>query len=111
MRPEKLYLTDIFEAILAINQFCKNIRFNEFKGNDMLRSAVLQKLIVVGEAANHLPENFCAEYAEIPWVDMINFRNFAVHSYFAVNWKIVWDTVKKDLPPIEKQIERLMEDI
>jgi hypothetical protein len=50
----------------------------------MLRSAVLQKLIIIGEAAAHLPANFCLQNPRIPWVDMINFRNFAVQE--PVSW-------------------------
>jgi uncharacterized protein with HEPN domain len=109
MRPEQLYLTDILEAAMSIAAFCKGVRFNQFEGNDMLRSAVLQKLIVIGEAATHLPDKFCMQNPKIPWMDMINFRNFAVHEYFSVNWRIVWDTAIDDIPPIEKQIEKLLE--
>jgi len=109
MRPEQLYLTDILEAARSIAAFCKDVRFEQFEGNDMLRSAVLQKLIVIGEAAAHLPEKYSVKHPKIPWTDMINFRNFAVHEYFSVNWRIVWDTAIGDIPPIEKQIKKLLE--
>jgi uncharacterized protein with HEPN domain len=108
MRPEQLYLTDILEAAQAIATFCAQVRFDQFEGNDMLRSAVLQKLIVIGEAVTHLPDKFCRQHPEIPWLDMINFRNFAVHEYFAVNWHIVWDTAIEDIPPLEEQIKELL---
>jgi uncharacterized protein with HEPN domain len=108
MRPEELYLTDILEAAHAIAVFCKDARFDQFEGNDMLRSAVLQKLSVIGEAAAHLPDTFCLQNPKVPWVDMIAFRNFAVHEYFSVNWHIVWDTAIEDIPPIEKQIAKLV---
>ncbi len=42
---------------------------------------------------------------------MINFRNFAVHEYFSVNWRIVWDTAIGYIPPIEKQIAKLLEKL
>ena len=58
MRPEQLYLTDVLDAARAIATFCKDVRFEQFEGNDMLRSAVLQKLIVIGAAAAHLPDKF-----------------------------------------------------
>ena len=110
MRPEQLYLTDILDAARSIASFCKDVHFEQFEGNDMLRSAVLQKLIVIGEAAAHLPDKFCFQNPKIPWVDMINFRNFAVHEYFSVNWRIVWDTTIEDIPPIEKRIGKLLEE-
>ncbi len=109
MRRETLYLMDILEAARSISAFCKDVRFEQFEGNDMLRSAVLQKLIVIGEAAAHLSESLCKHNPEIPWVDVVNFRNFAVHEYFSVDWKIVWDTATGDVPPIEKQIAKLVE--
>jgi uncharacterized protein with HEPN domain len=109
MRPEKLYLADILEAAQAIAKFCDAFTFEQFEGNDMLRSAVLQKLIVVGEAATRMPGSFCLQHPEIPWADMINFRNFAVHEYFSVNWQIVWDTAREDIPLIEEQIKKLLE--
>ena len=58
LRLEELYLTDILEAARAIAVFCRDARFDQFEGNDMLRSTVLQKLIVIGEAAAHLPDTF-----------------------------------------------------
>ena len=109
MRPEQLYLTDILEASRAIVTFCADVHFEQFEGNDMLRSAVLQKLIVIGEAVARLPKKFYRQHPEIPWVDMINFRNFAVHEYFAVNWQIVWDTATEDVPSLEVQINELLE--
>ena len=50
MRPEELYLTDIVEACKAIQAFCKDVPFIEFSKDDMRRSAVMQKLIIIGEA-------------------------------------------------------------
>jgi uncharacterized protein with HEPN domain len=109
MRPEKLYLSDILEAIRAITIFSTNVKFSQFEGNDMLRSAILQKLSIIGEAAARLPDDFYTRYPDIPWLDMINFRNIAVHEYFAVNWEIVWDTAVEDIPPLEEKIRKILE--
>ncbi|MHB8776710.1 MAG: HepT-like ribonuclease domain-containing protein [Anaerolineales bacterium] len=58
MRHEKLYLTDIVEAARAIEKFIMGEDFNEFEQNEMMNSAVLQKLAVIGEAASKLPKEF-----------------------------------------------------
>ena len=62
--------------------------FDEFEQNEMMNSAVLQKLTVIGEAASRLPKEFTIRLPEIPWVDIIAFRNIAVHEYFAIRWDI-----------------------
>lgn len=51
MRREGLYLTDMVEAADAISQFLLDVEQDAFSQNDLLRSAVLQKLIIIGEGA------------------------------------------------------------
>ena len=55
MRREALYLTDIVEAADAIHRFIKGFQCDDLLDNELRQSAVLQKLIVIGEAAARLP--------------------------------------------------------
>jgi len=86
MRPEKLYLTDIVEAAHSLAKFVQGANLGEFEKNEMMNSAVLQKLTVIGEAASRLPKEFTSRFPEIPWVDIVGFRNIAVHEYFSIRW-------------------------
>jgi uncharacterized protein with HEPN domain len=110
MRPEKLYLTDIVEAAEAIERFLMGDSFQEFEQNEMMNSAVLQKLTVIGEAAAHLPKEFTKRFPEVPWVDIISFRNIAVHEYFAVRWDIVWVAATEEVPVLKEQVEKILQD-
>jgi len=38
-------------------------------------------------------------------------RDKLIHQYFGVDLKIVWDTIKNDLPILEKQITEILEEI
>jgi uncharacterized protein with HEPN domain len=108
MRPERLYLSDIVEAIDAIDQFLGGLAEAEFLANDLVRSAVLQKLTVIGEAAARLPTEFCQRHPEIPWRDIVAFRNIAVHAYFAVEWSIVWVAATSDAPALRDQVRQIL---
>jgi len=110
MRPEKLYLTDILEAAQAIERFVMGEDFNEFEQNEMMNSAVLQKLTVIGEAASRLPKEFTNRFSEIPWVDIIGFRNIAVHEYFAIRWDIAWVAATEEVSILKEQIEKILRD-
>ena len=46
MRREELYLTDIIEAADAIQRFLVDVGQNTFLRNELLQSAVLQKLMI-----------------------------------------------------------------
>lgn len=104
MRPEKLYLIDIIEAADAIERFCESINEDEFLQDELRQSAVLQKLIVIGEAAAHLPRDFRQRHVDIEWEDIVGFRNLAIHEYFAILWQIVWNTAFHDVPELRRKI-------
>ena len=65
MRREELYLTDIIEAADAIQRFLKDVEQNAFLQNELLQSAVLQKLMIIGEVASRIPKEFRDSHPEI----------------------------------------------
>lgn len=82
MRSEWLYLADIDEAISTVGRWmdgCDEVRFLQ---DELLQSAVLQKLSLIGEAAARLSIATLAQAPHIPWKEIIGFRNVAVHAYF-----------------------------
>ena len=110
MRSDKLYLLDIVEAAGAIARFCEQVDEEMFMRDELRQSAVLQKLIVIGEAAARLSNEFQASHNEIEWVDIIGFRNIAVHEYFAVLWQIVWNTALQDIPDLRQRVLFILAD-
>lgn len=79
-----------------------------FLQDDLLRSAVLQKLSIIGEAASRLSSEFRDRHAEIEWADIIGFRNIAIHAYFAVDWSIVWFTATKEVPELREKLADIL---
>jgi len=75
MRRESLYLNDIVEAADHIAEFISGANFAAFQKSEMLRSAVVQKLAVIGEAAARLSEDLKARHPHIPWPQIVAFRN------------------------------------
>jgi uncharacterized protein with HEPN domain len=76
----------------------------------MLNSAVLQKLTVIGEAAARLPKEFTSRFPNIPWADIVGFRNIAVHEYFAIRWDMVWIAASEEAPALREQIEKVLRE-
>lgn len=58
MRSEELYLTDIVDAADAIARFVHGVEREDFCHDELRQSAILQKLIIIGEAAARLPREF-----------------------------------------------------
>lgn len=108
MRRDELYLRDIVEAADAIAGFVEGVNRKRFIGEDLLRSGVLQKLIVIGEAAANLSPELKARYPDTPWADIVAFRNIAVHAYFSVDWSIVWVAATEEAPELAEQVRDIL---
>ena len=98
MRTEALYLDDILDAADGIARFLHDLEQETFLSDELCQSAVLQKLIVIGEAASRLSVEFRTRHAQIEWPDIVGLRNIAVHQYFGVSWETVWNTATQDVP-------------
>jgi uncharacterized protein with HEPN domain len=64
--------------------------------------------IIIGEAANQIPEEVEEKYITIPWTLMRAMRNCIAHVYFKVDGKLMWDTIQNDLPPLIPELEKLL---
>jgi uncharacterized protein with HEPN domain len=108
MRTEKLYLTDIVEAADAIARFLRDIEMEDFLNDELRQSAVLQKLMVIGEASSHLSEELRSRHAQVKWRSAIGLRNLAIHEYFGVTWETVWITATQDVPLFRQQVADIL---
>jgi hypothetical protein len=46
-----------------------------------------------------------ANYPTVAWREMSDIRNKIIHHYFGVDYDIVWDTVKNNIPELKDWIE------
>jgi uncharacterized protein with HEPN domain len=83
---------------------------DDFLDDDLTRSAVLQKLTEIGEAAAKLPDGLRQRHPAVDWVAIIGFRNRAVHAYFAIDWSIVWVAATQETPVLARQVESILAD-
>ena len=108
MRSDDLYLSDIVQAADSIMRFVEGLDEDRFIGDDLVRSAVLHKLTVIGEAAARVSSELKQSHPGIPWVDIVGFRNIAVHAYFSVDWRLVWNAAASDSPMLKRDIEAIV---
>ena len=106
-RSLNLRISDIINAIQRILEYVEGMPFDQFADDQKTIDAVVRNFIVIGEAASHLPEEFIERHSELPWREMRDMRNIVVHEYFGVDTLILWDTVKKNLPPVLPLLKQL----
>ncbi len=108
-RNIKLYLQDIWESIIAIEEYTRNISEEEFYKNRQIQDAVIRRLEVIGEAVKNIDEDFRSKFLRIPWKRIAGMRDIITHKYFGVKLERVWDVVKKDLPDLKENFRIIKE--
>jgi uncharacterized protein with HEPN domain len=101
-------LTDIIDAIRKIGTYVGDLDFDAFQRDEKTIDAVIRNFIVIGEAARNIPEKVTEEYPAVPWRLMADMRNFAVHEYWGVELRTIWETIQKDLPPLAEALDEIL---
>jgi uncharacterized protein with HEPN domain len=60
-------IRDILDAIAEIQQFTRGMDYESFKEDDKSIRAVEMNFIIIGEAANQIPEEIEEKHTAIPW--------------------------------------------
>jgi len=109
-RHWRLRVTDILECVASSEEYARGLEFEAFSQDSRTVKAVIRDLTVIGDAAAAIPEGLIDRHPEVPWADMRDMRNVVVHEYFGVDLRIVWDTLRNNLPSLVAPLTRVLQD-
>jgi uncharacterized protein with HEPN domain len=108
-RDIRLYLEDIDESIKAINDYVKDMDFDDFISDRKTYSATIREFEIIGEAVGCIMD-YVKQDNSVEWQDIKDFRNLLIHEYFGVDFEIVWDVIVDDLPKLQKSIKSFLKE-
>lgn len=102
--PERLL--DIRDAIRNATSDLGALTKDQFLADGKTQRAVIESIIVIGEAANNVMRLAPQLEQASPHVwqhfrDVYDMRIVLTHEYFRIDAGVVWDTVKNDLLKLE----------
>ena len=103
---DRVRLQHMLEAAQEALTFADGKTRADLESDRMLANALVECLRVAGEAARQVSSETRQEYPDIPWRDVIGMRNQLVHEYFKIDYDVVWQTVKEDLPSLVEALEQ-----
>lgn len=100
----------MLDSIERIGQYTEDFTRTSFLADPKTQDAVIRNLEIIGEAARNIEKRypeFTAQHAEVPWTVAYEMRNVLAHGYFQVDLDVVWSTLERDLPELERQLRAL----
>ncbi len=104
-------LRHIVDSIAHIEDFLRGKSLEQMKDDVMCYHAVVYNIMIIGEAANMLTNEFRDRHSEIPWRQIIDMRNVLVHGYYTTSPLFVWETYTNDLPLLKQQVEIFISEL
>jgi len=107
------YVGHMLEAIRLVRGYVKGMSREEFFADKKTQQAVVLNIMILGEAAtqvgNEYPE-WADQHPEVQWRSMRGMRNRLAHGYFEINLAVVWDTVQLSLAELEEKLIEVLKE-
>lgn len=112
MPPEdRIRLRHMLEAIQQANRFMRDRRREDLPRDPQLLLALIKCIEIVGEAAGKVSPETQDSHRTLPWREIVAMRNRLIHVYFDVNPNIIWETVQHDLPKLQLELKRILDEV
>ena len=108
-RKVKKSLFDILQCIEEIDSYFDSNprRFEHYRENALLRSAIHMNISIIGEATNRIlkidPEIIISNAKQI-----VGTRNYLIHGYDSLRLEMIWAIVINDLPKLKQEVTTLL---
>ena len=109
------YANKAIESIEIIERYICDKNYEEFLQNEELIDAIMFRLIQMIENVKNISADFKKNNSQIPWGDIIGFRNGIVHDYGKTDYLTVYETITKDIlteeMPIDLTFDKIMNEV
>jgi uncharacterized protein with HEPN domain len=104
MPREEALLLDMLLAARKILRFTAGLSETDFRASDLVQSAVIREIQVLGEAARLVSDETRTAHPDIAWSAISGMRNRVIHEYFNIDLNVVWQTIRDDIPALADQL-------
>lgn len=108
-RPFRIRLFDIREEIAGIRGLTKDATADSFAASWAMKRAVQHALLIIAEAAKHIPPEIKNSHPDVPWQKIHGLGNLLRHEYRRIDPSILWSVVTEHLADLDKAAAAILE--
>lgn len=110
-RDVRVYLEDIIESCDDVIAFVEGIDYDGFLQDRKTVKAVTYSVLIIGEAAKHVPPDLRARHPEVKWQQITGMRDVVAHAYASVRAEVLWKVARHEVPLLRAHIERILAEL
>jgi uncharacterized protein with HEPN domain len=103
-------LLHILEEIEFLQRSSGGLDEPAFLHDEVLKRAFARSLEIIGEAARKLPTQFRLDHPDVEWRLLAGTRDKLIHDYFGVDYSIVWDIIRNEIPELAEQVRSVLKN-
>jgi len=113
MRPRsvRIRLIDIRAEVAGIRDLTQHTTPREFAASWAMRRAVEHALLIVAEAAKHLPEELKVRYPQVPWAKIHGLGNMLRHEYRRIDSDVLWSIITEHLDELDRAVAGMLDSL
>lgn len=105
---DRVFLHHILEETQFILNLCSSKNIEDIISDPITQRAVRSSLETIGEAAKNISPSFRYDHPDIYWKGMIGMRDRLIHHYFGIDWDLVVDVIKDEIPVLDSEITHIL---
>ena len=107
----RLHIQDMIDYCEKILTYTKGLEHEAFSADTLVYDAILRNLVLIGEAANHIPDDIRDAHPEIYWRRFIATRHRLAHGYPGIDVDVIWDVIRTDVPNQLPELRNLLSEV
>lgn len=108
------YIEHMLEAARLASAYAEGLDKQSFLADRRTQQAIIMNIIIIGEAATRIVNDYpelIDRYPNVPWRNMRGMRNRMAHGYFDINLNTVWNTVQDAIPQLIQQLSAMRDSV
>ncbi len=108
MTRDPAHLLDMLNEARLVQRFARDMDRDALDRDTLRQYAIVHSIMIIGEAARRVSQEFRDEHPEIPWKDIVGMRSQIIHDYDEVDLNIVWRVIQTGIPELISLIDPLV---